>query len=87
MIDGPFGQAELPLGGALQGKLRDFGYRWRPARGPLSRRERAGSEVTLRGPEWNLGRLAWYEDTADGSQPWRIEVRDTTEIYSSLMDG
>ena len=34
--------------------------RWRPAWGPFSRRERAGSEVTRWGPEWNLGPLAWY---------------------------
>jgi hypothetical protein len=30
-------------------------YRWRPARGPVSRREGAGSAVARWGAEWNVG--------------------------------
>jgi hypothetical protein len=36
-------------------KQRYFQYRWRPARGPFSRRERAGSKVARWGARWNVG--------------------------------
>ncbi len=62
-------------------------YRWRPARGPFSRRERTGSEVARWGAEWNVAWLAPCGDGAEGSQPGRIEVRDATEIQSCLIDG